>query len=484
MIIPLSERNTVSFFSSMHLKVAAYRWILAAILLSNLSPSLVLAKSKPDPLQGLVEETPRFDMSSSKYSFQLGIKHSEVLRGKRKPILHAQDSLGLLHGGARTFQLQAAERGAHLQSQTAQFGHPLQGQVDMNGKPLTGRVVENPRSPLNTKEIFHPPFQLDVRKLTSDVAPDLVSEMESEIEQARTKTADIVAQREKQLEPKMRADAPRPDIPPVPGKTNLSLGLSHAMDSEIVASKQNQQDAGRRTEQLKSSAATGGLPRGKMPMMPGDKVYMPAARTMPGGKTISKTALNKSEREMSAEFARANKEVPPTTDIDGKLNDAARKERTQVATAQPGLDAILTHTRSLPGPTLPAVAKTAAAGDAQDVVPWDQWHAQFAQLAHDPLLASFGKTKNPSGADTVEITVWRDHRVEVKLSKPSNQAFDSAVVSAYKQLSGNSALEFPKGSRRSSITFLVDNEHRSVGVPSTVQSQTSTGDKEIIRYHF
>ncbi len=99
-----------------------------------------------------------------------------------------------------------------------------------------------------------------------------------------------------------------------------------------------------------------------------------------------------------------------------------------------------------------------------------------------PILANVSKAKNPSGSNTIQITVWQDHRIEVKVTKTSTPIFDNAILNAYKTLAGNPGLEFPKHSRRKSITFLVDNEHKSAGVPSGVQSETSK-DREVVRYH-
>jgi hypothetical protein len=186
---------------------------------------------------------------------------------------------------------------------------------------------------------------------------------------------------------------------------------------------------------------------------------------------------------MSAELERAKIATTRPEEVNSQLDDALKQAKTHVSNVQPGLDAILTHTRALPGTTFPDVPKVAASGDAYDVVPWDEWHARFAQLARNPILANVSKAKNASGSDTVQITVWRDHRMDAKITKPSNQAFDNAILAAYKQLAGNANLEFPKGSKRPSITFLVDNQHRGAGAPSGVQSQTSLGDREVFHYH-
>jgi hypothetical protein len=137
----------------------------------------------------------------------------------------------------------------------------------------------------------------------------------------------------------------------------------------------------------------------------------------------------------------------------------------------------------VPNKTFPAVPSVSAPGDRADVVPWDEWHRRFSNLARGPLLANVKRLKNPSGADTVEITVTNDNRLSIKLTKKSNQDFDHAILQAYQALSGNAGLKFPTHSRRKSITFLIDNEHQGPGMPSTILSTPSTGDKEIIHRH-
>ncbi len=346
----------------------------------------VLAKAKPKALQGLIEEQPKFDVSLSNYTFNLGIKHTQLIGAQRKPILHAQDSMGLLHGGARTFRLQTAAQDVALQSQNAKTGRGLQGQVDQNGRPLTGKVAENPRSPLNTKEHFHATFQLDLRKLTAEVAPDIVTQMESEIGQASSKTADIVARQEKEMEPKLRGRTPQAGIPPLPAKVNANLGLSRAVDSKIAASKKNEDGTARQAAQkMNLELARGYMIRGVMPQMPGDKMpMMPKIPAIPAQHSTAIASVDRAVRDMTAELAHANRKTPSAEDLNNQLEGAKSRARTKADAGQPGLDAILTHARNMPGTTLPAVPKATGQGDAYDVVPWDAWHAKFAELARDP----------------------------------------------------------------------------------------------------
>jgi hypothetical protein len=148
----------------------------------------------------------------------------------------------------------------------------------------------------------------------------------------------------------------------------------------------------------------------------------------------------------------------------------------------------LTHIRRLPSPTVPTESGSAPAVDEDTdlkmTILWDAWHAQFADLARDPILKSVGKLNNPSGEDTVEITVTRNHHVFAHLSNPGkNKQFDDAILQSYQSLDGDPRLEYPPGSRRRSITFLIDNEHKEPGAPTAVKSQTTQGDKEVLHHH-
>jgi hypothetical protein len=463
----------------------AFRAILAATFCICPCVLPVASKTNPKLQQGLVEETAKFDMSLSKYTFQLGIQHNEFNRVKRKRILQAQ--LQLLRGGTQGFRLGAAEQGVRLQSQRAKNGTSLKGAVDKNGQPLTGRVLENPRSPLNTIERVHSPFQLDLRQLTSAVAPDIAFRMDEEISQARSRTAGKFAKQENAMDPNLRADTPHPDMPATPARTNVSADITRAFESEVAKSKQSVQQAARQaSESLRLAMGGGDSAPAKMPMLTGDGSG-DAPKTQAIGvpeRSTNSTKLTQTEREMTAELARAQTKLPPSpSELDAKLADAKGRARTNVAAAEPGLDAVLTHVRPLAGTTFPSVPKSVSPGDTYDVVPWDEWHARFASLANDPILKNVSKTKKTTGFDTVQITVWRDHRLEAKLTKASSGDFDQAILQAYKSLTGNPGLAFPKNSHRQSITFLIDNEHKGVGAPSSVQSQTSVGDREVFRYH-
>jgi hypothetical protein len=438
-------------------------------------------------LEGFVEQTPKFDTHLPDYHFQLGVDQT-VLRGsERKNLLHAKAKLKNLRARADQFYLKTTTNDVSLKAQTAAAAHPLQGKADTNGPPLQAKVTEIPRSPLNTLERdVHAPFQLDLDKLMSKIAPNLVSAMDLEISQAPVRSAESVARQVKELEPQLNARTPHPAMPVVPPGVKVDANLTRALETETKRSSSDMHDTtGDDANKLKKELEQGERMHGDGQKLAGLKTaFVPQIPS--GGSNNSnsnKSAIDQAAREMDAQMARVKKQTSSASDIDAELSDAKNQSRTKVAISQPGLDAILTHARNLPQKNLPDLPNASIQTDVEDIVPWDAWHARFVQLASGPIFKSVSRVKNPSGADTVQITVSRNHSLTVTLVKPSSPAFDSAIVSAYKSLNGNPNLEFPKLSRRQSITFLVDNQHKGTGIPTGVQSQPSIGDKEIIRHH-
>jgi hypothetical protein len=116
-------------------------------------------------------------------------------------------------------------------------------------------------------------------------------------------------------------------------------------------------------------------------------------------------------------------------------------------------------------------------GGLEITIAWREWHENFAKLAAPKLIDAFDANGNPGGKDAVEITVFPDRRMSVKLVEPSNGDFDGAVLDAYRSLDGNAGLTFPPGSQRSSVTFVEDVSHDEAAV-SGVSSHSLNNDVE------
>ena len=191
--------------------------------------------------------------------------------------------------------------------------------------------------------------------------------------------------------------------------------------------------------------------------------------------------------QMHAQLVAAKLKLPPQTDVDAQLLQAKKHNEEVSAKLKPQMDALVTDLRVAPdrvntrttasGATVSTTAEIAGS----NVILWDKWHLHFAELAHLPLLSAVQKCSNPTGANTVSITVSSNHHVDVSVARTKNQAFDQAVLQAYRSLDGNPDLQFPPGSKRTSINFMIDVSHSAATSPAEVRSRTSKGDKETLR---
>jgi len=117
--------------------------------------------------------------------------------------------------------------------------------------------------------------------------------------------------------------------------------------------------------------------------------------------------------------------------------------------------------------------------ELESKVSWDKWYADVSRLC-EPLLAdAVEKHGNPAGANSVKISVWRNHHLTASLAKGKDTDFNAAILEAYASLDGSSALEFPAGSSRDKVTFFVDNRHDTADPVSGVSSRSIVGDEEI-----
>jgi hypothetical protein len=232
--------------------------------------------------------------------------------------------------------------------------------------------------------------------------------------------------------------------------------------------------------------------------IPSFSVYRPTGRTdlskemsdalSRARKPQKNTDLKLAERELQAELTYP-KPVTPDLFTDLKLRAERRKKETeaQIAAAKPALEAVYTRLRQ-PAQlsTLAQLGLQSRVGEKAEIeklISWDRWYAEVAKAYEPRLLRALRKRGNPSGSNTVSISVWPDLHLVVSLSHKSNPAFDAATLEAYKSLDGDSCLRYPQGSQRQKITFLIDNLHKSSRAISGVTSQTCRGDHEVQVVH-
>lgn len=437
--------------------------------------------------------TPIFDSSLPKPKvFELKVKHTDMF----EPPVE-------LHGETKLIELQAKEDATE----------PLRGQVSTEEKlqPSTISTVEHDVTPR---------FFVDLRKLEAKYAPDLAQLMQAALAAARRKEAEQVAREEPIMQKKLRERKASPDIV-VPPRKNAGIE-SNLLQAKLDQSKQNEKVQLRTAQNLQSALTQAqankgahlpplpektpvaipanalaklpdlsipALPRVEMPekkLTP--KVQIPEEKPKDNKIPVPNIPLVAIPTQMPAKGpkiipdVKADLRVP---DINAALSSAKDKAKAAVNQVVPAMDAVLTYLRKLPSSKDSTTnTNTEVTLETASIIEWDKWHAGFAQLARQPILRCVDECGNPSGNNTVEITVWPNRHVEVKLARSGNATFDKAILKAYQSLDGNAALAYPKGSRRSSVSFLIDNKHEGAGRPSAVNSESSVGDKEILRQSF
>lgn len=437
--------------------------------------------------------TPVFDSSLPKPKvFELNVKHTEMFQ---PPVE--------LHGDTKLIELQAKKDSIE----------PLRGQVSTDEKL--------PDSTISTVEHdVTPRFFVDLRKLEAKYAPDLAQMMQAALAAARRREAEQIAREEPLMERKLKERKAAPDIV-VPTRKDANAA-SDLLQNKLDQSKKNDVlQANTKGQNLQSAIAEAQAQAAKRPSMPDvsmrmhvqmpanalaklpdlpvaalPKVEMPQQNAVPKVQIPeAKPQVNKIPVPKSPLVAipnqlpdrgpkiipevRGNLSVPDVNSAINAARDKAQRAMNQVA---PAVDAVLTYLRKPASVKDPASTSTELALDAASVIEWDKWHAAFAASARQPILKCVDELGNPSGFNTVQVTVWPNRHIEVRLPKSgTNKLFDEAILKAYRSLEGSAVLAYPKGSRRSSVSFLIDNKHEGAGRPTAVNSQSSVGDKEVIR---
>ncbi len=439
--------------------------------------------------------TPVFDSSLPKPKvFELNVKHTEMFQPSVE-----------LHGDTKLIELQAKKDSVE----------PLRGQVSADEKL--------PDSTISTVEHdVTPRFFVDLRKLEAKYAPDLAQMMKGALAAARRREAEQVAREEPLMEQKLKERKAAPDIV-VPLRKNANAA-SDLLKARLDQSKKNEiLQANTKMQNLQSAVAQAQSAKGtsmpdtpaKMPMqIPAKALAKIPDLSIPSLPKVEMPQQNVVPQVQIPEENRPENKIPlpkvpllaipqqlpgkgPTIipdikgnlsipDVNAALNAARDKAQRAVNQVAPAVDAVLTYLRKPPAPKeSTASTSTEVAMDNNSIIEWDKWHAAFAALARQPILRCVDEMGNPSGSNTVEITVWPNRHIEVNLPKSgTNKQFDKAILKAYQSLDGNAALAYPKGSRRSSVSFLIDNKHEGAGRPSAVNSKSSVGDKEVVRLKF
>lgn len=473
----------------------ALGFLLLSFAASTLGPSASAQQKQPArPIykRKLIRLEPIFDTSRMEKAkvFNLNVEHTDLIV--------SESATQVLQASARIDDLGADRYDAILKATVTDFA------------PSTIETVEHG---------VQAKFFVDVQKLSARYAPEIARLMEAQLAVARRKAlADVAAA--KPLMDKQLAAKPRPRMPLLPGvpKTGqlpmpkagyvsdnpINLALAEAQKQNLQRTADTERklaakvmDGARNGGPLVGPAGggpiaggplSGLLPGGQMPEKPRTQVgsipEFPKTAADLAIPSVAKPNLSKQAQEMSAKLSKPTDDHAAGGFLNG-LDTAAKlsqeKAKAAIGQALPSMDAVLTYMRPHPNLKIPKPEGLAAEAETSIALEWDSWHKKFAELARNPILAHVRKSGNPSGNNTVEIIVKSNNEVAVRLIKPSTVEFDEAIVRAYESLNGNKELQFPARSRRSSISFLVDNKHFGPGVAGSVQSTTATGDKEFIR---
>ncbi len=201
-------------------------------------------------------------------------------------------------------------------------------------------------------------------------------------------------------------------------------------------------------------------------------------------RQVIETEREKMRRQMEADLRSNPQGNSPYYDkqMQGELARAQRLQSQEARRVRGELDAIMTAIRPNPGSDQEVIG-TIGAGPGK-IISWDQWYANFTRAYEPLLIRAFRKYKDPAGSNTVSITVWPNHQLKVSVHQKElakYDTFDRASVEAYSALNGNASLQFPIGSRRKQITFLIDNKHASGNPINGVESLPFSGDKELLQ---
>jgi len=250
------------------------------------------------------------------------------------------------------------------------------------------------------------------------------------------------------------------------------------------------------------------VPAGRKPEVP---EYIPvdpeSARALKAGLARPRSQLNGrilqptapyAGREIDAELARAKEQSSAqTVGIHSLVNaellrakqqtvpDIDTEVKAQLARSKPYMDAAIAAGKSELEAVFrrPATLDTDAriigrSGSMDSTISWDRWYAGIAKLSEPRLVDALEKHHNPSGSNSILITVWSNRRLTVSLVQGHNTEFDAAILEAYGSLDGKAQLAFPTGSCRQQVSFFIDNKHNIQGAVSSVDSQPFVGDKE------
>lgn len=164
-------------------------------------------------------------------------------------------------------------------------------------------------------------------------------------------------------------------------------------------------------------------------------------------------------------------------EMDLELANAKRLTQERSKAASSYIEVAFSLQQKVPNIQSVPVFETPNFVDKEEYVNWDPWHSRFSQLLKPALLRAFREHGNPSGHNTVEVTVHSNYQVEATLIDSSDVEFTKATLDAYKALNGNPGLKFPAGTRKTKTSFYL-NHKKNLGLVAGINCNPITGDTE------
>ncbi len=180
-----------------------------------------------------------------------------------------------------------------------------------------------------------------------------------------------------------------------------------------------------------------------------------------------KSASSPDESQAEAQPANSNEPSPPPAP------SARIPDTTETRANSP--------TRALPLSPAGSDAEMTIDPDQRLSLLWDAWYQNIDQLLREPLIEELKRHNNPAGSNRVQVTVWSDHHLEAFTVSNGPEAFDEAVLDAYRSLNGNPALAFPASSERTSVTYFAEHKHDNSSAPDAIETHEIRGDQEFTR---
>lgn len=110
---------------------------------------------------------------------------------------------------------------------------------------------------------------------------------------------------------------------------------------------------------------------------------------------------------------------------------------------------------------------------------WDAWYERVGKECDARFTQELERRGNPIGSCTLQVFVLNDLSIGVTAIARSGEPFTMAALTAYRSMDHNPILQFPSGSKRKQVRFLVRNKQSDEGLVTDIDAERIRGDKEI-----